>query len=115
MSFYVDLDKCIASITKHMKVNSYQFWVVGNRTVKKVNIPTNAIISELGAQYNLITPLFKNILVKECRKKLRLILKAKNYDEYRKHRFLERWIDGDLSRNKRIIRLFLHFLRDSLY
>lgn len=55
LSFYVDLDKCIASITKHMKVNSYQFWVVGNRTVKKVNIPTNAIISELGAQYNLIT------------------------------------------------------------
>jgi hypothetical protein len=55
LSFYVDLDKCMASITKHMKVNSYQFWVVGNRTVKKVNIPTNVIIGELGAQYNLIT------------------------------------------------------------
>ena len=55
LSFYVDLDKCIASITKHMKVNSYQFWVVGNRTVKKVKIPTNAIISELGAKYDLIT------------------------------------------------------------
>jgi hypothetical protein len=37
-----------------MRVNSYQFWVVGNRTVKKVNIPTNIIIGELGRQYNLI-------------------------------------------------------------
>lgn len=55
LSFYVDLDKCLKSITKHMKVNSYQFWVVGNRTVKKVNIPTNIIISELGNQYNLKT------------------------------------------------------------
>lgn len=55
LSFYVDLDKCLGSITKHMKVNSYQFWVVGNRTVKKVNIPTNAIIGELGARYNLTT------------------------------------------------------------
>ena len=38
-----------------MKVNSYQCWVVGNRTVKKVNIPTNKIISELGEQHNLLT------------------------------------------------------------
>lgn len=55
LSFYVDLDKCMRSITDNMKVNSYQCWVVGNRTVKKVNIPTNKIISELGEQYNLIT------------------------------------------------------------
>jgi hypothetical protein len=54
LSFYVDLDKCLKSITRHMRVNSYQFWVVGNRTVKKVNIPTNIIIGELGRQYNLI-------------------------------------------------------------
>ena len=38
-----------------MKTNSYQFWVVGNRTVRKVNIPTNQIISELGKKYNLKT------------------------------------------------------------
>ena len=53
LSFYVDLDQCMQSITKCMKVNSYQCWVVGNRTVKKVTIPTNAIICELGTQYNL--------------------------------------------------------------
>jgi DNA modification methylase len=55
LSFYIDLDKSIESITRQMKINSYQFWVVGNRTVKKVNIPTNKIISELGKQYNLKT------------------------------------------------------------
>ncbi|HHW08249.1 MAG TPA: DNA methylase [Clostridia bacterium] len=55
LSFYVDLNKCLANITAHMKVNSYQFWVVGNRTVKKVNLPTDAIISELGVQYGLKT------------------------------------------------------------
>lgn len=55
LSFYVDLDQCMQSITKCMKVNSYQCWVVGNRTVKKVTIPTNAIICELGTQYNLKT------------------------------------------------------------
>jgi hypothetical protein len=55
LSFYVDLDKCLKNITKHMKINSYQCWVVGNRTVRKVNIPTNEIISELAAQYNLKT------------------------------------------------------------
>jgi len=55
LSFYVDLNNCLDSITKNMKVNSYQCWVVGNRTVKRVNIPTNKIISELSEQYNLIT------------------------------------------------------------
>ncbi len=55
LSFYIDLDKCLDSITKNMKVNSYQCWVVGNRTVKKVNLLTNKIISELGEQYNLVT------------------------------------------------------------
>lgn len=55
LAFYVDLDKCLRNITKHMRVNSYQFWVVGNRTVRKVSIPTNLIISELGAKYNLKT------------------------------------------------------------
>ncbi len=55
LSFYIDLDKCLKSITKHMKVNSYQFWVVGNRTVRKVTLPTDKIISELGMQYNLKT------------------------------------------------------------
>ena len=70
MSFYVDLDKCLRSITKHMKINSYQFWIVGNRTVRKVNIPTDKIISELGAQYNLktVTTIPRNISSKRMPK-----------------------------------------------
>lgn len=52
-SFYKDLDECIKSITNKMKINSYQFWVVGNRTVKLENLKTNVIIEELGQQYGL--------------------------------------------------------------
>lgn len=55
LSFFVDLDMCLKSITDSMRVNSYQCWVVGNRTVKNVTIPTNMILSELGEQYNLKT------------------------------------------------------------
>lgn len=71
LSFYIDLDKCMSSITKHMKINSYQFWVVGNRTVRKTTIPTDKIISELGAQYNLKTVITvpRNISSKRMPKK----------------------------------------------
>ncbi len=55
LSFYIDLDQCLKSISSTMKTNSYQCWVVGNRTVKNINIPTNAIISDLGIQYDLKT------------------------------------------------------------
>jgi len=53
-SFYEDLDKAMESITKKMRHNSYQFWVVGNRTVKEVKLLTNEIISELGEKYGLV-------------------------------------------------------------
>ena len=52
-SFYVDLDKCLYSITKKMKKNSYQFWVVGNRTVKLEKLLTDKIIEEMSAKYGL--------------------------------------------------------------
>lgn len=53
-SFYEDLDKCLKSVAKKMKKNSYQFWVVGNRTVKKETLLTDKILTELGKQYGLI-------------------------------------------------------------
>ncbi len=65
-SFYVDLDKCLYSITKKMKPNSYQFWVVGNRTVKLEKLLTDKIIAEMAVKYGL-THLFsfgRNILNK---------------------------------------------------
>lgn len=52
-SFYKDLDKCLKAIAKKMKKNSYQFWVVGNRTVKKEILLTDKILTELGEQYGL--------------------------------------------------------------
>lgn len=52
-SFYIDLDKCIYGINKKMKSGSYQFWVVGNRTVKNINLKTDVIISEMAKKYGI--------------------------------------------------------------
>ena len=52
-SFYVDLDKCLYSITKKMTKNSYQFWVVGNRTVKLEKLLTDKILEEMARKYGL--------------------------------------------------------------
>jgi len=52
-SYYRDLDQALGAITAKMKVNSYQVWVVGNRTVKKVNLATDRILVELGRKFHL--------------------------------------------------------------
>lgn len=52
-SFYKDLQDCIRSITNKCKINSYQFWVVGNRTVKSEKLITSEIIIEMGQSYGL--------------------------------------------------------------
>lgn len=52
-SFYKDLDASLRAVSEKTKRGGYQFWVVGNRTVKKVLLQTDAIISELAPQYNL--------------------------------------------------------------
>ena len=52
-SFYVDLDKCLYAISKKMKENSYQFWVVGNRTVKLEKLLTDKILEEMAVKYGL--------------------------------------------------------------
>ncbi len=56
-SFYVDLDASIRSIAKKTRSGGYQFWVVGNRTVKKELLQTDVIITELAPQYGL-TPVY---------------------------------------------------------
>lgn len=45
--FFFDLNKGLKEITRVMKEDSYQFWVVGNRTVLKSQIETHKIIIEL--------------------------------------------------------------------
>ena len=52
-SFYVDLDKCLYAISQKMRKNSYQFWVVGNRTVKMETLQTDKIIMEMATKYNI--------------------------------------------------------------
>lgn len=50
LSFYIDLNDCMKEIDRVMEDNGHICMVVGNRTVKKVQIPTDEIIIELGAE-----------------------------------------------------------------
>ena len=50
-SFYLDLEKAISAISKKTKAGGYQFWVVGNRTVKGELLKTDKIIKEIASQY----------------------------------------------------------------
>ncbi len=54
-SFYEDLDAVIKSVATKTKKGGYQFWVVGNRTVKEQLLLTDVIISEIAAGYGLTT------------------------------------------------------------
>ncbi len=54
-SFYEDLDAAIQSVAAKTKRGGYQFWVVGNRTVKEQLLLTDVIISEIAAGYGLTT------------------------------------------------------------
>lgn len=56
-SFYADLDAAIKSVALKTKSGGYQFWVVGNRTVKNELLKTDVIINELALQYGL-TPIY---------------------------------------------------------
>ena len=53
-SFYKDLDASIKSVAVKTKSGGYQFWVVGNRTVKNELLETDIIITELASQYGLV-------------------------------------------------------------
>lgn len=52
-SFYLDLEKAISSIAQKTKKGGYQFWVVGNRTVKGELLKTDKIITETASKYNM--------------------------------------------------------------
>lgn len=65
-SFYSDLRDSIAAISRKTKSGGYQFWVVGNRTVKGELLLTDQIISEIAGSYGLehIYTIDRNILNK---------------------------------------------------
>lgn len=52
-SFYKDLKDSLQTITRKCRKNSYQFWVIGNRTVKGVNLRTDEILVEFGKEMGL--------------------------------------------------------------
>ena len=56
-SFYADLDASLKSVAMKTSSGGYQFWVVGNRTVKNELLKTDVIITELAPQHGL-TPIF---------------------------------------------------------
>jgi len=53
-SYFYDLDLCLEQISQVLKPNqSHCCFVVANRTVRRVKIPTDRIIVELGKKYDL--------------------------------------------------------------
>lgn len=62
-SFYKDLNDVLQAVARKCKTNAYQFWVVGNRTVKEVTLKTDQILIELGEEFGLkhIITLNRNI------------------------------------------------------
>ncbi len=54
LAFYQDLDVTLREITRVMRPSGYQCWVVGNRTVKQIQLVTDKIITELSERYGLV-------------------------------------------------------------
>lgn len=65
-SFYLDLANSISRIATKTKKDGYQFWVVGNRTVKGETLLTDVIIAEIAEHYGLqhIYTIDRNIINK---------------------------------------------------
>lgn len=64
LSFYEDFNHCVKEIDRLMKIGGFICFVVGNRTVKKVKIPTDEIIVELFKaqnKYDHIQTIIRNI------------------------------------------------------
>lgn len=64
--FYNDLERAVSAISAKTKSGGYQFWVVGNRTVKGEVLLTDEIIAEIAGRYNLkhIYTIGRNIINK---------------------------------------------------
>jgi len=71
LSFYEDFDKCAEQINRVMAKGGYVCFVVGNRTVKGINIPTDKIMIEMfqaKGKYKHITTYLRNIPYKRMPK-----------------------------------------------
>lgn len=63
LSFYVDLEKCLKNAYRILKKGKYFCLVVGNRTVKQIQLPTDFIIAELAEKigFALVDLFIRNI------------------------------------------------------
>lgn len=63
-SFCYDLDKALSSIVASLKPNGFLIWIIGNRHVGGIEIPTDAILTELLAQQKVapVTRVTRQIL-----------------------------------------------------
>jgi DNA modification methylase len=48
MAFYIDLNKCFAELSRVVKKGGFLCMVVGNRTVKGIQLPTDEIVADFG-------------------------------------------------------------------
>jgi DNA modification methylase len=48
MAFYIDLNKCFIELSRIMKKGGFLCMVVGNRTVKGIQLPTDEIVADFG-------------------------------------------------------------------
>ena len=51
--FFIDLHRCLEKISGVMKSGEYACFVLGNRTVSKVKVPTDKILVEIGKELRL--------------------------------------------------------------
>ena len=63
IAFYLDLNKAMIQAYRILKKYKYFCVVIGNRTVKKVKLPTDFIVSELGENlgFHTIDIIVRNI------------------------------------------------------
>lgn len=63
LQFFIDLDSSLDNTAKLMKNDTYQYWVVANRTVKMISVPTDIIIAEMFEKYDVyhIHSFYRNI------------------------------------------------------
>lgn len=64
LGFYEDFDKCVSELNRVMAIGGHICFVVGNRTVKGIQIPTDKIMIEMfkaKGKYEYITTYYRNI------------------------------------------------------
>lgn len=50
-SFFYDMDKALSKLSEALKRDGYMVFVIGNRTVRRIKVPTDKILIELARKY----------------------------------------------------------------